>query len=143
VRVIDRGPFVDGRIIDLSKAAARDIDLLGPGIGRVRLEVIAAPQDITSNDFYAVQVGAFSVYSNADRLRTEYAQRFGAAQLAVKEGAVPMWRVLVGKLPSIDAAQAMANELRSEGQDVFVVRLDTTLPAQGSAPAPAQPPVSR
>lgn len=128
VRVIDRGPFVDGRIIDLSKAAARQIDLLGPGVARVRLEVIAAPPDISSNDFYAVQVGAFSIYANAERLRAEYAQRFGAAQLALKEGAMPLWRVLVGKAGSIEAAQQIANEIRAEGKEVFVVRLDTTLP---------------
>src|ERR1700761_1829631 len=111
VRVIDRGPFVDGRIIDLSKAAARQIDLLGPGVAQVRLEVIAAPADIPGNDFYAVQVGAFSVYANAERARIEYAQRFGTAQLAVRQGKIPMWRVLVGKEPSIQHAQQLANSL--------------------------------
>src|SRR5579871_6085752 len=40
VRIIDRGPFIDGRIIDLSHAAAGAIDLIGPGIGPVRIEVI-------------------------------------------------------------------------------------------------------
>jgi rare lipoprotein A len=50
VRIIDRGPFVEGRILDLSKAAARQIDLLGPGIGQVRLEVIGAPVDNPSNE---------------------------------------------------------------------------------------------
>jgi rare lipoprotein A len=129
VRVIDRGPFVDGRIIDLSKAAARQIDLLGPGIGEVRLEVISAPADIPSNDFYAVQVGAFSIYGNAERLRSEYAQRFGTAQLAVKQGAVPLWRVLVGKEPSLQTAQQLASVLTAEGKNVFVVRLDQTIPS--------------
>jgi rare lipoprotein A len=128
VRIIDRGPFVDGRIIDLSKAAARSIDLLGPGIGQVRLEVIAAPQDILSNDFYAVQVGAFAIYANADRLRQGYAERFGTAQLVIKEGTTPLWRVLVGKVNSVDAAQALADQIRAEGREVFVVRLDSTLP---------------
>ena len=65
VRIIDRGPFVEGRIIDLSKAAARHIDLLGPGIGRVRVQVIAAPVDVPADDVYAVQVGAFSQKANA------------------------------------------------------------------------------
>ena len=41
VRINDRGPFVDGRVIDLSYAAAREIDMLGPGTARVRLKVIA------------------------------------------------------------------------------------------------------
>ena len=43
VRIIDRGPFVDGRIIDLSHAAARDLEMIGPGVARVRIEVIRTP----------------------------------------------------------------------------------------------------
>jgi rare lipoprotein A len=141
VRVIDRGPFVKGRILDLSKAAARQINLLGPGVGRVRLEVIAAPADVASNDFYAVQVGAFSVRENAERARIEYERRFGAAQLAIKQGRVTMWRVLVGRETSVMAAQKLAVTLHAENKDVFVVRLDETVPAPPSAdpaaPAPA------
>lgn len=139
VRVIDRGPFVDGRIIDLSKAAAREIDLLGPGVGRVRLEVIAAPPDIPANDFYAVQVAAFSVYENAERARALYAQRFGTAQLALRQGKIPMWRVLVGKESSIAAAQQLAGSLSVENKDVFVVRLDETVLNPNAAVPPASP----
>src|ERR1700678_2355310 len=43
VRIIDRGPFVDGRIIDLSHAAAQAIDMIGPGIAQVRVEILSAP----------------------------------------------------------------------------------------------------
>src|ERR1700684_3061736 len=43
VRIIDRGPFVDGRIIDLSHAAAQVIDMIGPGVAQVRLEIIRSP----------------------------------------------------------------------------------------------------
>jgi rare lipoprotein A len=136
VRIIDRGPFVDGRIIDLSKAAARQIDLLGPGIGQVRLEVIGAPLDIPANDFYAVQVGAFSIAANAERVRMQYAQRFGTAQLAVKQGAIPLWRVLIGKEPSIQAAQELANVLSPENRGVFVVRLDETVIKPGTSIVP-------
>jgi rare lipoprotein A len=142
VRIIDRGPFVEGRIVDLSKAAARQIDLLGPGIGHVRLEVIGAPVDIPSNDFYAVQVGAFSVAANAERVRLQYAQRFGTAQLAVKQGAVPLWRVLIGKEPSIQSAQELANVLSAEKKDVFVVRLDETVVKTGTSIVPALVPDS-
>ncbi len=133
VRVIDRGPFVDGRIIDLSKAAARSIGLLGPGIGTVRLEVIAAPHDVPANDFYAVQTGAFSNRESAEQLRQQYAQRFGNARLAVKQAPTPIWRVLVGKESSVEAAQQLAVVLGAENKGVFVVRLDETVvntPAQ-------------
>jgi rare lipoprotein A len=128
VRVIDRGPFVGNRIIDLSKAAARQIDLLGPGVGPVRLEVISAPTDIPANDFYAVQVGAFAVYANAERARAQYAQRFGSAQLVMKQGPTPLYRLLVGHEPSLQAAQRLADRLKLEVITVFVVRLDETAP---------------
>ncbi|MBV8833813.1 MAG: septal ring lytic transglycosylase RlpA family protein [Acidobacteriaceae bacterium] len=138
VRVIDRGPFVDGRIIDLSKAAARQIDLLGPGVGQVKLEVIAAPPDIPSNDVYAVQVGAFSIYANAERARATYAAKYGAAQIAVKQGNAPLWRVLVGHERSVDAAQELASRIKADSNlETFVVRMDQTQP-----PAPASAPAS-
>jgi rare lipoprotein A len=137
VRIIDRGPFVDGRIIDLSKAAARQIAMIGTGISRVRLEVIAAPADIPADDFYAVQVGAFSVYENAERLRAAYAERFGVAQLFPMQGTVPRWRVLVGKEATIAGAQQLAATLTAEKKEAFVVRLDETLPAPAPKPPPA------
>jgi len=137
VRIIDRGPFIDGRIIDLSKAAARQIELIGPGVGRVRLEVVAAPVDIPADDFYAVQAGAFSVYENAERIRSGYEQRFGSAKLVMKQGTVPMWRVLVGKEATVAAAQQLANILSGEQRDVFVVRLDEKLPVPAPVPPPA------
>jgi len=132
VRIIDRGPFVEGRIIDLSKAAARQIDLIGPGIGRVRLEVISAPHDIPANDFYAVQIGSFSVYANAEQARAQYAQKYGAAQLEVRNGPVTRWRVLVGKFPTVESARELANVLSAEDPNIFIVRLDEV---------PAQPPL--
>lgn len=46
VKINDRGPFVKGRIIDLSRAAARQIELLGPGVAKVRIQVIAAPASV-------------------------------------------------------------------------------------------------
>lgn len=124
VRIIDRGPFVGGRIIDLSKAAARQIELLGPGVGKVRLEVVNSPVDIPSSDFYSIQVGAFTVRDNAERLRVSYQQRFGVARLVQKQGRTPLWRVLVGKEASVEQAQRLADQLRSERGEVFIVRYD-------------------
>jgi len=126
VRIIDRGPFVHGRIIDLSHAAAREIDLLGPGIGRVRLEVIREPQTIAPA-LFAVQVGAFSQRPNADRLRAQMATRYGSAKVVVRSGSPDLLRVLVGVESTEDAAEALAQRIRensSENNAVFVVRID-------------------
>src|SRR5258708_12459195 len=68
VRITDRGPFVDNRIIDLSLAAAREVDSVGPGVVPVRVEVLSPGIDPTSG-FFTVQVGAFRDRANAERLR--------------------------------------------------------------------------
>jgi rare lipoprotein A len=139
VRVIDRGPFVSSRIIDLSKAAARQIGLLGPGIARVRLQVIASPANIPSDDFYGVQVGAFSVYENAEHARLLYAQRYADTKLSVKQGPVNRWLVIVGRETSVEAAQRLARVLSVENKTVFVVRLDDTSPAPDRSSTPSGP----
>jgi peptidoglycan lytic transglycosylase len=53
VRINDRGPFVRGRVIDLSQHAAREIEMLGPGVVKVRLKVIAPPKDLPSPTEFA------------------------------------------------------------------------------------------
>jgi len=126
VRIIDRGPFVDGRVIDLSHAAARAIDLLGPGVGPVRIEVIRLPDQVEAA-LFAVQVGAFRSRENAERLRAAMAARYGAATLVLRAGAPDLWRVLVGSEATPDGAQALAGRIRAEtGENTgFVVRLDS------------------
>lgn len=124
VRIIDRGPFVHGRILDLSMGAARQIGLLRPGIGRVRIEVIAAPPSNPADEFYAVQVGAYSVRAHADRVAANYSRHYDTVRITVKYGRHPLWRVLVGREPSIDSARRLAASLRSQNKNVFIVRLD-------------------
>jgi rare lipoprotein A len=126
VRIIDRGPFVDGRIIDLSHAAARDIDLIGPGVAKVRLVVIRPPQSAPAAAF-AVQVGAFRDHDNAERLRAAMAARFGSARLVLRQGNPAVWRVLVGAEPTQAAALVLSERIRQESGEktVFVVRLDS------------------
>lgn len=125
VRIIDRGPFVDGRIIDLSHAAARAIDLIGPGVAQVRMEVLRVPESAVSGVF-AVQVGAFRDRVNAERLRSRLAGRYGSARLVLRQGNPSVWRVLVGSESTVDAANALSSAIQAEfgERNAFVVRLD-------------------
>ena len=124
VRINDRGPFVDGRIIDLSHAAARAIDMDHPGIRPVRVEVIASPGAIPPAQF-AVQVGAFAVIENAQNYAATMKGRYGTAKVLERDGDPVLWRVLVGAENDQDAATALANRIRQEsGQTAFVVRVD-------------------
>jgi rare lipoprotein A len=123
LRIIDRGPFVDGRIIDVSHAAARDMNMIGPGTARVRVEVIRVPEVVEGAGF-AVQVGAFRDKNNAERVREQMAARYGAARLV---GRAELWRVLVGAEPTEQGANALAERIRRESGEnraAFVVRLD-------------------
>ncbi len=126
VRIIDRGPFVDGRVIDLSRAAARAIDLLGPGVGPVRLKVIRLPEN-PEPAVFAVQVGAFRNRDNADRLRDAMAACYGTARVVSRADTPDLWRVLVGAETSTGDAAALAERIHTETgeNNGFVVRLDS------------------
>src|ERR1017187_1952351 len=93
VRITDRGPFVDGRIVDLSKAAARSIDLIGPGIARVQLTIVSPPPDaeMPAVSLFAVQTGAYRDRERAERMRQQYEQEFGTARLVNRSGEPPLW----------------------------------------------------
>jgi len=125
VRIIDRGPFVDGRIIDLSHAAARAIDMVGPGLARVRMEVISAPID-TGPAIFVVQVGAFESRTAAEAVQAGLAEHYGMTRVIQRRENPGIWRVLVGNEPNLDAANALCDRIQSESGEkkAFVVRLD-------------------
>ena len=124
VRINDRGPFVANRIIDLSYSAAQAIGMIGPGTAQVRLEIIGGPNPALG--FFAVQVGAFQVQDNAERLQRQLAARYSSVSVATYDspnGA--FYRVRVGRFPTEAAAQQLAGQLRTSDQmTTFVVRLD-------------------
>src|ERR1051326_1568082 len=68
VRITDRGPFIEGRILDLSLAAAQEIDVWRPGVAKVKVEVLEAPAPIDSGGRWCVQIGAGA--SSTDRKST-------------------------------------------------------------------------
>jgi rare lipoprotein A len=124
VRIIDRGPFVDGRIIDLSHAAARAVDLVVAGVGEVRIDVLSVPPLAMSNVFFAVQVGAFEDKMRAESVRARMQQQYGIAEITLRHGNPPLWRVLAGKERSETGAAALAERIRAELGPAFLVRLD-------------------
>ncbi len=128
VRITDRGPFVDNRIIDLSFAAAKEIDLVGPGVVAVRLEILSA---IDPNDgFFTIQIGAFRDRANAERLRDRLRATY--SPVAIQETGstdTALYRVRVGKVSGEDAAHRLGEKLRqSEGLKPLIFRLDASAP---------------
>lgn len=105
VRINDRGPFARGRVLDLSRAAAREIDMLGSGTARVRIEVLEGVAEASARaragasvpipeGCTLVQVGAFAEHRNAAELtRRLEARGEPVRQIRGSDGLV---RVLVG-----------------------------------------------
>jgi len=124
VRINDRGPFVANRVIDLSLSAAQAIEMVGTGTTPVRLEIISGPNPQLG--FFGVQVGAFLVQENAERLKLQLATRYSPVSIATYDSPTGMfYRVRVGRVANENAAQQLAERLKTDEQlTTFVVRLD-------------------
>ena len=116
VRINDRGPFIEGRVIDLSYAAAKEIGLIGPGVALVRL----TPFDDGIARFFSVQVGAFRDRDNAERLQARVSRDHSPVKI-LQEG--DLYRVLVGSENSEAAAQTLQKQLRQSKLFGMVVLL--------------------
>jgi rare lipoprotein A len=117
VRINDRGPFIEGRIIDLSFAAAKKIDLDHDGVAPVKIKVVGhqkVPERRPARaeepaDCFWVQVGAFSDPDNARRAETEL-EREGETAV-VLEGVDELWRVRLGPFDKEKLAERARNRI--------------------------------
>ncbi len=125
VRITDRGPFIEGRVIDLSQAAAKKIGLVQKGTAPVRLEVLKTPQPIEAGGRWAVQIGAFQREESARDLAGHLSRRYHSAKVLAFNSPIGNWwiRVRVKDDLRARAEEVMRDSRTSEGA-VFLVRLD-------------------
>jgi rare lipoprotein A len=125
VTINDRGPFAQGRIIDLSYAAAQSIDMVGPGTALVRVDIIDSPtriQTIRPSLDYTLQVGSFSQLENAQQLRDRLAKSFSdvtITPLQFKDS--NYYRVHLGTFSDRAAAEEQARQLTQSGYSVIIM----------------------
>lgn len=128
VRINDRGPFIEGRIIDLSRAAAEAIQMLGSGTALVRLEVASRPAEPASaSGRFSVQVGAFQEEANATDLQARLVGKYGDVFIEPHQAPDGVYyRVRVGHLSTYQEAVGLARQLGRELGIAapMVVRLD-------------------
>lgn len=132
VKVNDRGPFHDDRLIDLSYSAAAKLGILGHGTGKVEVRAIDTEGDGTvqlataspaatatpaTTETLYLQVGAFSSPENAERLRSEIMdQQIGAVRIVETTGAAgTFYRVQVGPLSNTTEADRVTRALKPLG----------------------------
>jgi rare lipoprotein A len=129
VRIIDRGPFARGRIIDLSHAAAADLDLLLAGISKVRLTIIDPPRDYLRQHRFTVQVSSSRVKTQAEALGRQLASEHKNVEVRYRkpnpEGGHPeSWRVLVGREDKWENAQRLLRTLQGRFANAFLIPWD-------------------
>ncbi len=139
VKVNDRGPYVRGRDLDLSYAAAKKIGLTKKGVGKVYVEILnRSPNSIKKVRYskrfkrapkkgpFTVQVGAFTEKSQAYKLKYLLSERYDTivfVQRTEKNGKI-YYRVRVGRFFSLRKATSVAEKLAQEGYPVMILSLE-------------------
>ncbi len=123
VRINDRGPFVDNRVIDLTHSAASQLDMLSAGTAPVTINTIGAVKGLAqgklTGNFY-VQIGAFTVEANASKLLQSMRGRGYPARSTYVQS-IGFWRVQLGPYNDLAQAESMADSLKGEFERNFVV----------------------
>jgi rare lipoprotein A len=122
VRINDRGPFVKGRTIDLSYAAAWMLDIIEPGTAPVRIELVGDESSVFPRARYEVQVGAFADRQHAVELRKQLLSRFGNVHLTTRETPGGTYcRVRIGPYEQREEAVSTARAVLAMGLPALVV----------------------
>ncbi len=118
VRINDRGPFIRGRIIDLSHRAARELGIAEKGVARVMLTQVSLGEPPS----YAVQVGSYGRRASAEEQAAKLRAAGWRSASVRRHGSVH--RVRVGRYSERREADRVARRLRALGYEVLVVQLD-------------------
>ena len=124
MRVTDRGPFVDGRILDLSIASAKATGIYRAGMARVRLDVYIAPKPIDFGGRWCVQIGALHSEHQAIKLKEQLLRRYPRANVIEFPGEDSFWVRIRPEGDDREMAALIARQLRLDEGEAFLTRLD-------------------
>lgn len=124
MRITDRGPFVPGRILDLSLEAAKETGVWRPGVARVRVDVYATPRPIDGGGRWCVQVGAFHSEKEARQLQEKLERKYHTANVIEFTGPTGHWVRIRPANDDHARAVEIAKNLRPADAEAYLVRLD-------------------
>lgn len=134
VKINYRGPFVDGRIIDLSRAAAIELGMIDSGVAHVSLQIV---EFVSQSDLFAVQVGAFGNEKNAEK--TVALLTGGGFTVTTEKSQLGVTRVFVRALAAQELAD-MQKKLEKMGFTSYLVRKERTeSPREARLTPPSRP----
>ncbi len=124
MRVTDRGPFVPGRVLDLSLASAKAIGVWAPGTATVRIEVFAAPKAIGEGGRWCVQIGAFKSEGKALALQRKLQGKYATANVIEFTGPTGHWVRIRPVGDDRARAREIESAVRPEEGAAYLTRLD-------------------
>ena len=125
VRITDRGPFIPGRVVDLSLAAAQKLDIWKPGVAKVKVELMQSAATAGAPGKWAVQIGGFPHEPAATQLSDHLKRRYHTAKVLCFNSPAGDWWIRVRVLDDDhERAQKLAAETATPEGAVFLVRLD-------------------
>ena len=124
MRVTDRGPFVPGRVLDLSVASAKSIGVWQPGTARVRIDVFEAPKPIADGGRWCVQIGAFKDGGKAHKLEDRLQRKYATANVIEFTGPTGHWVRIRPLHDDKERAIEISQELEPEEGAAYLTRLD-------------------
>ena len=124
VRITDRGPFIGERMLDLSLAAAKAVDVWAPGTAWVKMDVLESPAPLDSGGKWAVQIGAFDTLQAATEMKQSLINRYHPARVLEFSGPTGEWVRVRVQNDDHDLAEEISRSISTAQGGVFLVRLD-------------------
>jgi rare lipoprotein A len=124
LRITDRGPFVEGRVIDLSIASAKATGVYMAGTARVRIDVYRTPKPINSGGRWCVQIGAFTSQRKANKFKAQLERKYPGASVIEFSGEDSYWVRIRPEGDDRKQAERIVRQLRPAEGEAFLTRLD-------------------
>jgi rare lipoprotein A len=124
MRITDRGPFVDGRILDLTIASAKATGIYRVGLAQVRVDVYETPKPIDTGGRWCVQIGAFHREHAARKLKEQLQHKYPDANVIEFPGEDSYWVRIRPSGDNRQQAESIAERLRPQEGEAFLTRLD-------------------
>jgi rare lipoprotein A len=124
MRITDRGPFVEDRVLDMTIASAKATGVYRAGIARVRIDVYETPKSINTGGRWCVQIGAFHSEHEALKLKKELLRRYADANVIEFPGEKSYWVRIRPEGDNRQMAEYIASHLRPSEGEAYLTRLD-------------------
>jgi rare lipoprotein A len=124
MRITDRGPIVEDRVLDLTVASAKATGVYGVGLALVRIDVYRTPKPIERGGRWCVQIGAFHSEHKANKLKSQLLHKYPEANVIEFPGQDSYWVRIRPEGDNREEAELIAKRVRPAEGEAYLTRLD-------------------